>query len=81
MELLDLLVEKQTSEALSNRAFALRLGISPALWTKTRNSKRRIRDAVLRGAIRAYPDLAPVAHSYHEARIGGPLAVAQGSGR
>jgi hypothetical protein len=55
--LLHQLISLQRASHLSDRAFARTLGVSPALWSKTRAGRLPLGYRVLRGAARTYPHL------------------------
>lgn len=55
--LLDKLKEKQAQERLSDHKFADKLSVSYQLWQMTRTGSREIGLAILRGILRAYPEL------------------------
>jgi len=55
--LIDRLTEYQRYWRLSDHKFAERLGISSQLWQMTRTGKRDIGLSVLKGVMRAYPEL------------------------
>lgn len=55
MTLLERLVDKQKTLGLSDRKFAILLGVSDTMWLNTRRELRPIRFEVLAGAVRAFP--------------------------
>lgn len=57
--LLNALLDRQRSLGASDGRFAAMLGVSRPLWCKTRRGLKPIGLAVLSGAYRAFPDLAP----------------------
>ncbi len=54
------LLERQADEGMSGNAFARRLGVEPATWSLVARGKRRAARTVIDGALRLYPDLAPL---------------------
>lgn len=58
MNILEVLIAKQKELRLTERAFAERLGIHFATWNAIKRGKFPINDAVLGGAMVAFPDLA-----------------------
>lgn len=50
---------KQEAEHLNDAGLARRLGISKALWSVIQAGKAEPNMKVLKGTLRAYPDLAP----------------------
>ena len=59
VKLLELLIQKQTEEGLSNQKFAAKLGISRSLWELTQQEKQDIGWLVSLGVVQVYPDLIP----------------------
>lgn len=57
--LINSLIEKQRAEHLSNTQFAQKLGVSRALWDLVRRGRRGLGEKMLKGIVRAYPDLIP----------------------
>ena len=52
------LVARQKQLGAPNGAFAQRLGISRSLWVRLSTGERSVSLRLLRGALRAFPDLA-----------------------
>jgi len=55
--LLTALLERQAHCGLSDYGFAQALGVSRQLWQSIRTGKRAIRDGIIPGILRTYPDL------------------------
>lgn len=58
--LIQRLIEIQQHERLSNGAFAEKLGIDRSMWWRVRRSNQRAGRKVVDGALRCYPELAPL---------------------
>lgn len=54
------LIEIQQEEGLSNGAFAAKLGIDQSMWWRVRCSNQRAGRKVIDGALRSYPEVAPL---------------------
>lgn len=54
------LIEIQQKEGLGNGAFAAKLGIDQSMWWRVRCSSQRAGRKVVDGALRLYPELAPL---------------------
>ena len=70
--LADKLKEIQTKDGLSDYKFAARLGISPQLWQMTRTRKREIGLSILKGIVRAYPELCQYVLIFLYGDVGNP---------
>ena len=55
--LIELLQARQRELGLSDGAFARRLGVSRSLWIAVRSGRRAVGLNLLRGVVRAFPDL------------------------
>jgi transcriptional regulator with XRE-family HTH domain len=55
--LIDLLEAKRKELGLSDAAFARRLGVSRPLWSATRSGTRAVNITLLRGVVRAFPEM------------------------
>lgn len=51
------LIERQKAEGLTSTAFALKLGITGAMWSLVKRGKRSPGRKVLDQALRVYPEL------------------------
>lgn len=54
------LIERQEREGLGSNEFARKLGVSPTYWSRARRGDREVGRPLIRGALAAYPDLAPL---------------------
>lgn len=54
------LLERQAQEGISGNAFARRLGVDSSMWSLVSRGERRAARKVIDGALRLYPDLAPL---------------------
>ena len=55
--LIELLQARQRELGLSDGAFARRLGVSRSLWIAVQSGQRAVGLRLLRGVVRAFPDL------------------------
>lgn len=58
--MLERLLAIQARDKLIDREMAVRLGIARSSWTDIRNGKRRLTEAVVMRAVRAFPELLPM---------------------
>lgn len=54
------LLERQEAEGLSIREFAQKLGVSASYWSRASRGDREVGRPLIKGALAAYPDLAPL---------------------
>jgi len=62
--LVEALMQRQSESRASDAVFAELLGVSRATWGLTRTGKLPLGITVVRGAMRAYPDLEPLAVAF-----------------
>lgn len=74
-ELIRRLEHLQAAEGLSDRAFAIKLGITNGQWSGVRRGDRLIGRKTLRAIVRRYPGLEPLAREYWNAQFEANIAA------